>query len=303
MREVIPNASALFGEGAPELYYYFEAYHLAQNLSGRKYKTLCRIQTAEGKTVEGMGSAYRTKMKRFDSSVEMGMLNVAQLPSGKYRLVYGIADSAETLLASREKVFFVYNPAVAANGVHGESEMSMSSAAGPLNALEEKALDDEFARMQYLATPNEKKFYKNLSNSEAKREFIFSLWKAAPANDGLTPLAYRQQYLARAQHAEGLYKSPNRPGWKTDRGRVFIIYGPPNNIERFPSSTTTLPYEIWTYHSLKGQGGVMFIFADRTGFSNYEQIHSDLQGELQDPNWQQLITRGSSGENRMIGVQ
>jgi GWxTD domain-containing protein len=296
-QEVIPNAMTLFGEGAPELYYYFEAYHLLQNVPGRKYKTLCRIHNPDGAIVENLGSAFRTKTKRFDASVEIGMMNIANLPSGKYRLVYGIADSAETVLASREKTFFVYNPSIRQGQSVNGAEL-LQTASGPLHDLDEKALDDEFAKMIYLSTPNDRKFYKNLSNAEAKREYILSLWQSAPANDALNPLAYRQQYLARAEYADQRYKTPNRSGWKTDRGRVTILYGAPSHIERSPNSSTTLPYETWTYDNLKGQGGVVFIFADRMGFSNYEQVHSTLQGELQDPNWQQLITRSSSGENR-----
>ncbi len=230
------------------------------------------------------------------------MINIAPLPSGKYRLICGIADSAETVLASRGKTFFVYNPAVReAQSRNGAPSPKIVS--GPLHALDAKALDDEFARMFFLTTPNDRKFYKNLVNVEAKREFIASLWQAVHTDEALSSLAYRQLYLARAQEAEARFKSPNRPGWKTDRGRVFILYGPPHYLERFPSTTTTLPYETWTYDNLKGQGGVIFVFADRMGFSNYEQIHSTLQGELQDPDWQRLIARGSSGENRPAELQ
>lgn len=293
---VIPNAMALFGEGAPELYYYFEAYHLLRNLPGRKYKTLCRIQTADGNIVEGIGNAYRTKIKRFDSSVEMGMINIAPLPSGKYRLVYGIADSAETVVASREKTFFIYNPAVHEVQALNHAA-SAPMAAGPLYDLDEKALDAEFDRMLFLSTVNDRKFYKSLSSVEAKREFIAGLWQAVRAEDATAGMAYRQLYLSRADEAAKRFKSPNRPGWKTDRGRVFMLYGAPSHTDRTPSSTTTLPYETWTYDNLKGQGGVLFIFADRMGFGNYEQIHSTLQGELQEPNWQQLITRSSNGAN------
>ncbi|MCI0694697.1 GWxTD domain-containing protein [candidate division KSB1 bacterium] len=301
-QEVIPNAMTLFGEGAPELYYYFEAYHLLQNVPGRKYKTLCRIHDAEGEIVENLGSTFRTKIKRFDASVEIGMMNIAGLPSGKYRLTYGIADSAETALASREKMFFIYNPSVQkAQNVNGAALPKIAS--GPLLDLDEKALDEEFSRMFFLTTPNDKKFYKSLANVQAKREYIASLWQSTRPDEAQTGLAYRQLYLLRAEDAGKRFKSPSRPGWKTDRGRVFILYGAPSHIDRTPSSTTSLPYETWTYDNLKGQGGVVFVFADRMGFSNYEQIHSTLQGELQDPNWQQLITRSCSGKNRIIEVQ
>lgn len=301
-QEVIPNVTALFGEGAPELYYYFEAYHLLQNVPGRKYKTFCRIHGADGKIVEGAGTSFRTKTKRFDSSVEMGMIGIAKLPSGKYRLSCGIADSTATVLASREKEFFVYNPSVSASQPQSDAE-ALKIVAGPLQSLDEKALDEEFARMIFLATSNDRKFYKHLSNANAKREFISSLWQSARAGEALTVLAFRQRYLARAQEAADRFKSSNRPGWKTDRGRVYILHGPPSHIDRSPSSTRTLPFETWTYDNLKGQGGVVFVFADRAGFGNYEQIHSTLQGELQDPNWQRLIMRGSSNENRMNEIQ
>jgi GWxTD domain-containing protein len=301
-QEVIPNVTALFGEGAPELYYYFEAYHLLQNVPGRKYKAFCRIHDAEGKIVEGTDNLFRTKTKRFDSSVEMGMIGIAQLPSGKYRLRCGIADSAATELASREKEFFVYNPGVSASRPRGEAE-AQKIAAGPLQSLDEKALDEEFVRMIFLATANDRKFYKNLANANAKREFISSLWQSARAGETLSALAYRQRYLARAQEAAPRFKSLNRPGWKTDRGRVYILHGPPSRLDRSPSSTTTLPFETWTYDNLNGQGGVVFVFADRAGFGNYEQIHSTLQGELQDPHWRRLIMRSSSEANRAHEMQ
>ncbi|MCG3120462.1 MAG: hypothetical protein ALAOOOJD_03190 [bacterium] len=295
-QEIVPNAAALFGENAANLYYYFEAYHLLKNLPGEKYKVFGYVQTPDGKMNAGAARLTRTRKKTVDASVEMGMLSIGALPSGKYRLIYGIADSTETVLASRWKEFYVYNPA--ADGAPSPAaDVASTTMIGPLQELNEKMLDDEFAKMLLIAGVEERKFYKNLVTANAKREFIASLWQSAQSDAALTSMAYRQQYLARAAEAGTRFKSPLRPGWKSDRGRAFILYGAPNHLERFPSSTTTLPYEVWSYDNLKGQGGVQFIFADRTGFGNYEQIHSTLQGELQDPNWQNLIARGSGNES------
>jgi len=299
--EVIPNVAALFGESAVDLYYYFEAYHLLKNISSRKYKTVSYVEGTAGKAGEEL-SASHIKQKRFDSIVEVGRMNVSRLPTGSYRLVAGIADSAGTMITSREKKFFVYNPAVTEELAAGRRGAG-STAVGPLQTLSEKELDDEFDRMIYVASRAERDMYKSLKSAEAKREFVSSLWQSPRNGDALNGLAYREQYLARARETETRFKSPARPGWKSDRGRVFILYGPADRLDRFPSSTTSLPYETWTYDHLKGQGGVVFIFADRMGFNNYEQVHSTLQGELQDPSWQQLITRGSSGENRINELQ
>ncbi len=56
--------------------------------------------------------------------------------------------------------------------------------------------------------------------------------------------------------------------------------------------TKSIPYQIWTYNHLLGQGGVIFVFADRFGFNRFELIHSTLREELQDPFWQRFIVVG-----------
>ena len=101
----------------------------------------------------------------------------------------------------------------------------------------------------------------------------------------------RANYLARVRISDEQFKSIFRPGWKSDRGRVFILYGPPLNVDRFPSTNSKLPYQIWYFDNLKGQGGLQFVFIDRRGFSNYDLIHSNLQGELQEPRWESLVER------------
>jgi hypothetical protein len=76
-------------------------------------------------------------------------------------------------------------------------------------------------------------------------------------------------------------------GWRSDRGRVYILYAEPDEIERFPSSENAKPYEIWYYHQI--EGSVQFIFVDRTGFGNYRLVHSTKRGELQDEEWERNL--------------
>lgn len=292
--EVIPNPSGLYGEGASELFYYFEAYNL-QTLSGGTYKTQILVKDTEGRVVPTIVGATRTKKKRHNTSVEMGKIDVANVPTGKYVLVYGILDSAEQVLKMKEKSFFVFNPTVSRQVLAG-SETVSDNDLGPLQSLSEKELDREFEQMIYITKEEDRKFYKNLSTPQAKRKFIYSIWQNPRIPYAVsTGLPYRENYILRVKNADANFSSVFRPGWKSDRGRVFILYGPPTNVERFPSSQTTLPYEIWTYDYLNGQSAVTFIFSDFTGFSKYELVHSTLRGELQQPDWLQLITRGAGG--------
>jgi len=81
--------------------------------------------------------------------------------------------------------------------------------------------------------------------------------------------------------------SIGREGWEIDRGRVYILHGEPDEIERMPSSEDRKPYEIWHFYQI--ENGVQFIFVDRSGFGDYLLVHSTKRGELQDPTWERYL--------------
>jgi len=300
--EIVPNPSGLYGEGAVEVFYYFEAYNLLNTIPGGSYKTLSLIKDSNGNIVKGISGGNRTKKKVHNMSVEMGKVDITKIPSGKYILVYGIMDSTENMLKKKEKPFFVFNPSVPADELETMTESEPAGEnLGPLQVLSEKELDEEFERMIYITKDNDRKFYKTLTNADAKRKFIFSIWQTPRVNYPMsTGMPYRENYISRIQKADATFSSVFKSGWKSDRGRVFILHGAPTNVERFPSTQTTLPYEIWTYDHLQGQAAVMFVFSDQTGFNKYQLIHSTLRGELQEPEWQRLITRGTGEFQRPI---
>ena len=93
---------------------------------------------------------------------------------------------------------------------------------------------------------------------------------------------YYTEYFKRVKEASARFKNFAKDGFKTDMGRVFVMYGGPDQIERYPNLQDTKPYEIWTYEQI--EGGVTFIFADITGFSNYILIHSTKRNEYHDVN-------------------
>ncbi|OPZ67292.1 MAG: hypothetical protein BWY83_02647 [bacterium ADurb.Bin478] len=68
---------------------------------------------------------------------------------------------------------------------------------------------------------------------------------------------------------------------------IHLRYGKPSDIERHSVGKDTKPYEIWHYENI--ENGVIFVFVDRSGFNQYELIHSTKRGELYDPNYQRLL--------------
>jgi len=136
--------------------------------------------------------------------------------------------------------------------------------------------------MGYIMSNTEKGAADNAGTVEEKQRFIFNFWSA---RDELA----RREYLQRIAQADQEYSGMYKKGWQTDRGRVLAIYGRPSNIDRYPSSDQSKPYEIWTYDVIKGQQSSIFVFADRSGYGSYELIHSTARGELSNPDWQRLI--------------
>ncbi|MCK5738586.1 GWxTD domain-containing protein, partial [bacterium] len=79
-----------------------------------------------------------------------------------------------------------------------------------------------------------------------------------------------------------------KKGWKTDRGRVVLIYGLPDEIEHFTFNSTSKPYQIWHYFS--AEGGIKFIFVDKRLFGNFELVHSTARKEIYDKDWERWIS-------------
>ena len=94
------------------------------------------------------------------------------------------------------------------------------------------------------------------------------------------------------------YSTPVLYGFETDRGRVYLQYGPPNQLDGNEHDANAYPYEIWQYYKLNSQSNVKFVFCNADLASNdYKLIHSDAHGELNDPRWRFKIYKTFKDSN------
>jgi GWxTD domain-containing protein len=83
-------------------------------------------------------------------------------------------------------------------------------------------------------------------------------------------------------------------GFETDRGRVYLQYGAPNQLQDYPREPGAYPYQIWEYYKLERQGPAKFVFYNRDLVTNeYELIHSNALNESQNNQWQKLVYGGN----------
>ncbi len=281
--EVIPIPNVVFGISQPALFFYLEVYNLqSDSIKSEQVKMSQMIYNSKGKLVKEK-SKYLSRTS--NTRVEVGSHILSNYPTDSYTLVIALIDSVGNTGVSSAKKFFVYNPDVQVTDTFEVSTTAVLSSS--FGSMSEEELDDLFDKSEYLATKTEIDKYEKLSNLEGKREYMFDFWKAKDENANLNKNEFYRNYMQRVQICNDRYTSMGKQGWKTDRGRVFLLYGEPTEIERYPNQLETRPYEIWQYTEI--EGGVYFVFADLTGFSDYTILHSTKRGELRDDNWQRRI--------------
>ncbi|MCF8355734.1 MAG: GWxTD domain-containing protein [Melioribacteraceae bacterium] len=282
--EVVPNPNRLFGEGIPVLYFYSEIYHPGEN-SDKQYRIDHYL--FNDRNIEKFKKTKYLTLKN-SAIVEIGAIKVNDLPSGGYNLVVAVSDTSEKATITATKRIYVYNPSILDSTTTIEGDVDLLSS--ELAVMAEDELEEMFTVSKYIASKNEIDSWKQMTTLEGKRNFIYDFWKRrdekieTPQNE--TKIEYFNRVAYADEHFSNLLQ---KRGANSDQGRVYIVYGPPSEIIRHPFESETVPYEIWDYEHI--EGGVRFIFADFSGFKEYNLIHSDKRGELQDVNWEERISR------------
>jgi GWxTD domain-containing protein len=147
------------------------------------------------------------------------------------------------------------------------------------NKALKKWLDEDVA---YIITDEEKAAFNRLTTDEEREQFIEQFWLRRDPTPESVENEFKEEHYERIAYANERYSS-GKPGWKTDRGRIYIIHGKPDEVEDHPSggtydrpfeegggTTTTYPFQIWTYRYIEGLGNnVRLEFVDKTLTGEY----------------------------------
>jgi GWxTD domain-containing protein len=150
-----------------------------------------------------------------------------------------------------------------------------------------KELDNSFKTwlnedVVYIISPEERSAFLQLETNEEREQFIEQFWLRRSSNPDMPDNDFKEEHYRRIAYTNEHFAS-GIPGWKTDRGRIYIIWGAPDEIESHPTggtydrpmeegggSTTTYPWERWRYRYLEGiQENVELEFVDPSGSGEY----------------------------------
>src|SRR4029077_301146 len=134
----------------------------------------------------------------------------------------------------------------------------------------------------YIIFPHERNALLRLDTKEERQQFIDTLWLRRSSNPDLPENDFKEEHYRRIAYANEHFAS-GIPGWKTDRGRMYIMWGPADEVESHPTggtydrpmeegggSTSTYPWETWRYRYMEGIGeNVIWEFVDPSGSGEY----------------------------------
>lgn len=208
-----------------------------------------------------------------------GSLDLTGLPEGRYTLKVSLAAPDSSI--SAEAPFEVaVRPMPTAERPAASSD--------PFETMTEQALDSLYGPTEYLLENRERGTFNTLSLA-GKRRFMQDLWRrrdptpATPDNPALAEFLRTLAFVNASFRESG---TAGRPGWVTDRGRVYLRNGSPEEVLRRPSATPR-PYEVWKYTRGRAR---WYVFYDRSGLGNYELIGSnDVRETVGQTGWESYL--------------
>jgi GWxTD domain-containing protein len=286
--DIRPNPNQLYGRALGEVYYYAEAYN-TDNLAGESGQYTLLAYVAEANRPQPLPDLQkRTQREARSPDVLVGAFDISDLPSGSYFLRLALLNDDNEAEVEQARKFFVYNPAIQREA---PAAMEVSFETSQYASMPEEEVEQSLKHIDLIATDRERRRANNIQDLDEQRRFLMTFWQKRDPNPSTASNEFREQFYERLQYANQRYSNSFREGWQSDRGRVYIKYGPPAQRDPHLYDTDALPHEIWQYNNIPGEGQATFVFADRDGFGDFELIHSTVAGERRSPDWRSMIRR------------
>ncbi|MEO5570843.1 MAG: GWxTD domain-containing protein [Bacteroidia bacterium] len=279
--EIIPYVNNFYPDDMNTLKFYAEIYNV-KKVSDEPVLINYFIQSLETKRVIEKFHGFK-KEEPQNLNVLLTEFSIEDLISGNYTLVVEIRNKKNELLAFKD-VSFQRSKKGSAFSLSGAGETGLTFTSSYTN---KDTLADYIKSLRPISNANETTFEDTqvkIADVRMMQNFLFDFWaKREPDNPAQGWLTYNEQ--VKKVNAE--YSSLNKRGYETDRGRVYLQYGPPNTIQKEYRESSAYPYELWHYYTIANQSNRKFVYYNPDLVSNdFILLHSDASGEVHDNQWE-----------------
>ncbi len=257
----IPNPGAIYYPGRDTLYFYMEIYHLEKDTIS--YFARYYIFDAAGELIRSSKPLIKTKSEL--PIIRDGIL-LEGLKSGKYLLRIQVVEpsTGRSVELTREFIYYA-------------SQTPTSETAEELKY---------FYFIDYFASPEQLKEFHSLSE-EGQILYLKKFWKKFDPTPGTEFNEFFAEFVKRCKYADDNYSLSDKPGRLTDRGRIYIKFGPPDEINRVTFELTSRNREHWIYYS----GGFKeFVFVDVNNTGDFQLVYSSDPSEPSRPDWMKYVS-------------
>ena len=280
-----PNPRRAFYRDSPMLYFYYEVNPEALTEPHENVALDMRVRDATGTVVKDLGK--RTITVTEDRNFDVGAFSIAGLVPGSYALEVVCADcgggitaaSEFEVLAPGERLAFLEpaTPAAQAPTLAYYADFSLAQ------------VDSVITVLGIFLTPAQQELLGTL-NETGKKQFLNRFMESADPDPESPENEFKQAVEQRLAYANQFFTSSQNPGYKTDRGRIYLLYGPPTETIDKPVEATAGPYVIWNYSNQ----GETFAFGDFRKDGSYQIIYSTDERFPGDPSIQNLVDTDTS---------
>jgi GWxTD domain-containing protein len=298
--DIQPRTFNFYPTEKTTLTFYSEIYNMQKAIGNNEFLVVYSITKSNDNQVVNNLRGY-SKLAANAKSLILATLDITDLPSGNYLLNVEVHDKTNQLLVEK-KMFF---------------QRSNKRLVKELSNLPQLKVNTTFAQhipkdslIYYLKclVPTAETYEVQYINDAVRiydtvlaRQFIYNFWFK---RDSDNPQKAFKTYMSEVYFTENEFSTHLHHGFETDRGRIYLQYGKPDDREIHDNTPSALPYETWQYYSLSNsQKNVYFIFYNPDEVTNdYTLINSTAIGEIQDDHWQYKVFGSFMGGNGLQNI-
>jgi GWxTD domain-containing protein len=278
---MVPYVFGDYPQNMKRLCFYCEVYNTYKLIPREKFTIKYAIEDDGNSSIDLANHFASSSQRDADTVVPfMAQVPIDNLPTGSYYLVVSVIDMNNHVLAKRKYSFNKENP--------GVKSTRISVGFAPYMANRD-TLAECIRCLAPISGTNDQGYVMSdslnyVSMPELKRWFYY-FWQS---RDSLHPLDAWEKYLAEVIKVNNSFNINGMKGYRTDRGRIYLQYGPPNIRVVEKNNPATYPHEIWEYYKLPdGETDVKFVFFCKAiETNNFVLLHSTATGELHNAQWQ-----------------
>jgi len=303
--DLIPYSINYFPKTQNALKFYYESYNL-DTVIGANTKFVYSYYVENSENFQKMmGLTGFQKQLAAKVNPLLAQFDITQVPTGNYNLVIEVKDSLNKVQSQRKWFFQRQSDAVQISYTDNSGIRTIEEF---FNHFQSADSIKQFVECLWPISSTKEREWQQVQiakkDPNIMRSYLVGYWKEHAA-DTVDPLKIWITYYKQVLEANALLKCGKQQGYYTDRGRVYLQYGKPDQRSQYNSEPNTYPYEIWHYYKIYDKATKRFFSNKKFVFANfaiaddcYKLIHSEVKGEFYDERWKfRLVNRSQQSGN------